>query len=69
MPPPPPPPGSATVKQYNEPNVDIDIPISDGEFCSAFISRKDVLGKCLLSSLEEVDAIGSQVASNSLEGL
>ena len=46
-----------------EPNVEIlGIPIGDQEFCLSFISKKHSKAKMLLSHLEEVEIINSQVA-------
>ena len=51
------------MKQSSEPNLDIlGVPIGSADFCSAFISKKHVAVKQLLSSLEEVGAVDPQVA-------
>ena len=49
------------MKQSGEPNLDIlDVPIDNANFCSAFIFRKHVAVKQLLS--EEVGAVEPHVA-------
>ena len=51
------------MKQPGEPNLDIlGVPIGNADFCSAFIFRKHVAVKQLLSSLEEVGAVDPHVA-------
>ena len=51
------------MKQSGEPNLDIlDVPIDIADFCLAFIFRKHVAVKQLLSSLEEVGAVVPNVA-------
>eukprot|EP00731_Ephydatia_muelleri_P007115 Em0003g1363a len=51
------------MKQSSEPNLDIlGVPIGTADFCSAFIFKKHVAVKQLLSSLEEVGAVDPRVA-------
>ena len=55
------------MKQSSEPNLDIlGVPIGTADFYSAFIFKKHVAVKKLLSSLEEVGAVDPHVGERSL---